>query len=140
MDPVTLIVSALTAGATVALQETAGTAVKDAYQGLAGLVRKKFGKDTKAKAALDGFKEDPEIWQKPLAKAVQESGIANDKGILVLAQELIKLLKSQNPSSKYNVKIKGSKQIVVGENAKVTMNLNEQPGKSKTRKPSKKSK
>ncbi|MCC6569781.1 MAG: hypothetical protein IT315_11145 [Anaerolineales bacterium] len=140
MEPVTLIVSALTAGATAALQETAGTAIKDAYQGLAGLVRKKFGKDTKAKTALDGSKEDPETWQKPLEKSVQESGIANDKEILGLAQELIKLLKSQNPSSKYNVKIKGSKQIVVGDNAKVTMNLNEQPRKLKTRKPSKKQK
>ena len=34
MDPVSLIVTALTAGAAVALKDTASQAVKDAYDGL----------------------------------------------------------------------------------------------------------
>ena len=34
MDPIALILSALTAGAVAALQETVGTAIKDAYKGL----------------------------------------------------------------------------------------------------------
>jgi hypothetical protein len=42
MEPTTLIISALVAGATAALKETASQAVKDAYAGLKALVQKHF--------------------------------------------------------------------------------------------------
>jgi hypothetical protein len=39
MDPISLILAALGAGALAAAKDTAGTAVKDAYQGLKTLIR-----------------------------------------------------------------------------------------------------
>ncbi len=42
MDPVTLIVTALAAGAASALQDGASAAVKDAYARLKALVKKRF--------------------------------------------------------------------------------------------------
>ena len=42
MDPVTLIVTALAAGAASALQDGAAAAVKDAYARLKALVKKRF--------------------------------------------------------------------------------------------------
>jgi len=134
MDPISMIVSALTAGAVAALQETAGTAINDAYQGLISLVKKKFGKDTKAVTALEGHAEDPDTWQKPLEKSIQESGAAEDKDVLEAAQKLLELVQSTQSSSKYDIKIEGDVQgLVQGDNAKVTMNFNEPEQKRKKR-------
>ena len=125
MDPVSLIISALTAGAVAGLQETAGTAIKDAYQSLVFLLQEKNRKDPKAKAVLEGHAEDPNTWQKPLEKSIQESGAAEDKEILLAAQKIIELMQSQKSSPKYDVKIEGNVQgIVQGDKAKVTMNFN----------------
>src|SRR5690349_10519961 len=92
MDPLTLIISALTAGAIAALQETTGTAIKDAYQGLIALLKQKFRKDPKATAALQGHAKDPETWQKSLEKAIKDKGLISDKAILEQAQKLHELL------------------------------------------------
>ena len=43
MEPISLILAALAAGAAAAAKDTAGTAVKDAYEGLKALIKKKFG-------------------------------------------------------------------------------------------------
>lgn len=140
MDPNTLIVSALTAGATGALQETAGTAIKYAYQAFTNLLRRKFQKDPKATLALESHTEDPQTWQKPLEKSIKETGAAQDEEILAAAQKLLELIQSQKPSAKYNVEIKGNVQgLVQGDHARVTMNFDETPKKRKPRKLDRKS-
>ena len=124
MDTITLIISALTAGATAALQETAGTALKDAYQALVSLLKKRFSKDPKAAAALEGHADDPDTWKKPLEKSLQELGVAEDQEILNAAKKIIELLKTDKNAPKYNVNIEGDAQgVVVGDKAKVTMNF-----------------
>ena len=135
MDPITLIVSALTAGATAALQETAGTAIKDAYQGLIVLIKEKFKKDPKATAALEGHAEDPETWQKPLEKSIRETGTATDQDVLAAAQKLLELTQSKKSSPKFDVKITGNVQgFVQGDHANVTMNFDETTTKPKKKK------
>jgi CHAT domain len=47
VDAISLIVAALGAGALAATKDTAGTAVKDAYQGLKTLIKKKFAEQGK---------------------------------------------------------------------------------------------
>jgi hypothetical protein len=42
MDPVTLILTALVAGAAASVKDTANQAVKDAYNGLQDLIKRKF--------------------------------------------------------------------------------------------------
>lgn len=126
MDPISMLVSALTTGAVMALQETAGTAIKDAYQGLVNLIGKRLAKDPKATAALEGHKEDPETWQKPLEKSLRESNVAEDPEVLALAQKLLQLTESQKASPKYNVKVTGDVQgFVQGDHATVSMNFEE---------------
>ena len=135
MDPITIIVSALTAGAITALQDTAGAAIKDAYQGLIALMKQKFSKDPKAAAALDGHTEDPETWQKVLEKSIRETGAAEDEQILLAARNLLELLQSQESSPKYNVEITGDvKGFVQGDHANVTMNFGKPTPKHKKRK------
>lgn len=124
MDPVTLIVSALTAGAAAALQETAGSAIKDAYQGLAGLVKKKFGSDEKAKKVLAGRKKVSKTDQKTLEKSVRNKGLSQDKEILKQAKKLQKLLSASGFIQNNLVKVSGDLVGFVQENkGNVVMNF-----------------
>jgi len=97
MDPVTLIVSALTAGAASAATEAASDVVKDAYSGLKGLLQSRFQGKPSAEMALAEAETDPDTWEKPLAKAVAEHG--SDEGVLALAQQLLQLLQSHQSAS-----------------------------------------
>jgi hypothetical protein len=59
---VDLIVAALAAGATAGVSGTATDAVKDAYELLKALIRRRFtGRDT-ARAALDADEIAPGLW------------------------------------------------------------------------------
>ena len=49
---------------------------------------------------LDGHAKDPETWQKPLAKSIEESGAVNDMEILKAAEKLLGLLQSDKSTSK----------------------------------------
>jgi hypothetical protein len=53
MEPISLIIAALGAGAIAAAKDTASTAVKDAYQGLKTLIKKKFESEPKAQMVLE---------------------------------------------------------------------------------------
>jgi hypothetical protein len=135
MDAIALILSALTAGATLAVQETAGTAIRDAYQGLVNLIKRKFNKDTEAAAVLDKHAEDPETWEKPLAKTIRAHAVSSDLEILQAAEKLMTLIQSQKPASKYNVSITGNVQgMVQGDHTKVTMNFTDSPKKRTSKK------
>jgi len=97
MDPVTLIVSALLAGAASAAQDTASNVVKDAYSGLKTLLQRRFQGKPAAETALAEAETDPDTWEKPLTKAVAEHG--SDEEVLALAQQLRQLLESQQSAS-----------------------------------------
>ena len=123
MDPVTLIVAALAAGAAKGASETVATGIKDAYQGLKQLVLRRFGGDRKAFDVLAEYEADPDTYEKPLAKQLQAAGAADDTELIVAAQEL---LSRADPAGaqvgKYNVQVSGRGQIgAIGDHANVTM-------------------
>ena len=60
MDPVSLVVAALVAGASTGVGETAAQAVKDAYAGLKGLIKRRFAGNAKAEETLADHETDPE--------------------------------------------------------------------------------
>ena len=62
MDPVTVIVAALTAGAVAGAQGTAATAVGELYSGLKALIASRFRGKPAAEAALRKFETDRETW------------------------------------------------------------------------------
>ena len=59
MDPVTLIVTALAAGAASALQDGTSAAVKDAYARLKALVTRRFAGRAKAELVLAEHEASP---------------------------------------------------------------------------------
>jgi hypothetical protein len=123
MDPVSLLVAALAAGASAALQDTISQAVKDAYGGLKSLLKRKLGGDKPlAQAVIERHEEAPEVWEKPLQEELAKTDVARDAEVVRAAQGLLALVDPDGArSGKYNVSISGGKGIVVGDHAKVQM-------------------
>jgi hypothetical protein len=129
MDPITLILSALAAGATAAMKDTAGTAVKDAYQGLKALVQRHFSGKSEAETALGNYESKPEVWKEPVKDALTQTGADKNEAIIKAAQALMVQVDPQGAArGKFNVNISGSAQgTVIGDHAQVTMSFNDAP-------------
>jgi hypothetical protein len=91
MDPITIILTALTAGATALASE----ALKDAYTGLKTLLQRKFAGKLAAEVALAKHEEKPDAWKIALKEELQETGADQDQEIITAAQMLIQLAKEQ---------------------------------------------
>jgi hypothetical protein len=116
MDPVTLIVTALAAGAASALQDDAKGAVKTALARLRGLVKKRFKDPANGKYVLEKHASAPEIWQPALRQELTESGAGSDPDLIAAAQELMKLLDAQGTQAgKYSVSAQNSTGVQVGD-------------------------
>ena len=107
MDPITLILTALVAGAA----KTAGDAAPDAYKGLKALIQKKFAGKPVAEAMLEEHEKDPEIYAAPLKKNLVEAGVHQDEEILKAAQALLEQLKPEAATGTINIG-QGAKGII----------------------------
>lgn len=123
MDPVTLVVTALSAGAVAgaesALQDGAKDAVGSAYQRLRALVRKRFAGDPSAELVLVEHEAAPRTWEAPLASKLAGLGVTDDSDLLSAARALLALLQDTNT---YNVTIRDSHGVQVG-NRNVQVNF-----------------
>jgi hypothetical protein len=126
MDPISLIVAALAAGASAALKDTTQQGVKDAYAGLKSLLKRKLAGEPPVEEAIEEHERAPDAWKEPLRERLGETGVGEDEEVIRKAQELLALVDPAGArAGKYNVTISGSKGIVVGDNAQVTMTFNE---------------
>jgi hypothetical protein len=109
MDPVTIIVTALAAGAVDAFKPAATEAVKDAYGKLKSTLINKFGRDSDVGQAVQKVEERPESEGR---KALLEEELTAVKEKLdvepKLAQELLKL-------TSYHANLTGDGTIVQGQ-------------------------
>jgi len=119
MDPVSMIVAALAAGAAAATKDTVSQAVKDAYAGLKALIQSRFAKKPQAELALMEFEKDPDTWEKPLQKSLLATGVDTDATVIEHAQRVLQLVQPQQYSrGKYNVQVTGNVQgQIVGDEA-----------------------
>lgn len=116
MDPVTLIVAALVAGAAQGVSETASGAVKDAYDGLKAKVKSWFGEQPSKELVLVEHEKSPDTWQAPLKAALAETGAAGDPAVVEAAQQLMALLDAAGTQSgKYLVDLRGAQGVQVGD-------------------------
>jgi hypothetical protein len=113
MDPLILILSALTAGAVTAAQTVAGDAIMDAYAELKSLLQQKFMGKQSAEVALDEHETDPTTWEVPLKKALMQAQADHDEAIIEAAQKVMTLVNPQQVAmGKYNMQITGNVQGV----------------------------
>lgn len=118
MDPVSLIVAALVAGAATALKDTASQAVKDAYAGFKALLRRRTEDAPAVEVAMQQHEEAPEVWEQPLRQQLTKAGIGQDAEVVAAATRLLALA---DPGGKYTVTITGGQGVVVGDGNSVKM-------------------
>ena len=109
MEPISLIIAALVAGAAKA----AGDAAPDAYNGLKALIKRKFAGEPKAEMVLEEHEQDPETYEAPLKKKLAEAGADKDEEIIKVARELLKQIKSEEPAAgkfktEFQAEVKGA--------------------------------
>ena len=116
MDPVAVIVTALTAGAASALQDGASAAVKDRYAQLKSLVKKRFAGRPKGELVLAEYEAAPQTWGAPLAAELSAAGAEGDVNLLAAAQALMSLIdEAGTRSGKYLVTVHDSQGLQVGD-------------------------
>lgn len=94
MDPLSLIIAALAAGAAAAAKDTAGAAIRDGYEGFKLLVRKKLAGNQAATVVLEEHEKDPVTFEAPLKKKLAEAAVEQDSVILRAAETLMEQLKA----------------------------------------------
>ncbi len=120
MDPITLIVTALAAGATAGGLDT-GTdatkaAVQTAYAKLRGLAKKRIAGQPDGELALERHEASPQKWESLLTAELTEAGAAGDADLVAAAKALMELFDGAGArAGKYNVTIKNSRGVQVGD-------------------------
>jgi hypothetical protein len=120
MEPVTLILAALAAGASAgaldALKDDAKEKVKAVYGKLHGLVKKRVSGRPHGELALAEYESAPRKWEGLLTAELTEAGAARDDDLVAAAKALMELIDQPGAKSgKYNVTIKNSKGVQVGD-------------------------
>jgi hypothetical protein len=116
MDPITLIVTALAAGAASALQDATSSAVKDAYARLTARVKKRLAAQPDGDLVLARHESAPQAWEGPLAAELSAAGAGDDPELVATAQALMSLVdEAGSRSGKYAVAIRDSQGVQVGD-------------------------
>jgi hypothetical protein len=116
VEPISLIVGALAAGAAGGFKDTAGAAVVDAYRGLRELVRRRLVGRPAAETALAEHETAPEVWQVPLVAELTRAGAGADEAIISAAQRVMALVDQAGAQSgKYSVDLTGAQGVQVGD-------------------------
>jgi hypothetical protein len=119
MDPITLIVLALAAGATAGLQAVASSAVTDAYASLKSLVKKRLAGQQDGEMVLNRYESAPQVWEAPLAQELTNAGAADDSELIAAAQAIMTLTdEAGHRAGKYTVDARGAQGVQIGEHGK----------------------
>jgi hypothetical protein len=112
MDPVTLIVAALAAGASTGLTDAVSQGIKDAYAGLRGLVLRRVTDTPAGEVAVIEHERDPDTWSAPLAKILTTTGADHDEELVTAAQRLMELLDPTGArAGTYNITASGERSV-----------------------------
>jgi hypothetical protein len=116
MEPITLIVTALAAGAALGITNTASSAVMDAYTTLKALVAKRLGGKPDAELVLAEHEKAPETWHAPLMAKLTEAGADRDGDLVAAAQVLMSLIDGSGAGTqKYTVDAQGAQGVQIGD-------------------------
>jgi hypothetical protein len=134
MDPISLIVAALAAGAAAGAQSTVTEAVKDAYAGLKALVRRRLTGRTAGEVALEQHEVKPEQWRPALEAELVETDAGSDDAVVEAAQRLMALLDhAGSQQGKYLVDVRGAQGVQVGDRNTQTNTFSSPPPSSERR-------
>ncbi len=115
MDPVTLIATALIAGAASGTTDTTASAVREIYTRLWGMVRRRTVGHPNARTALDTSRTGAPDRLDLLKTALWEVGAGTDAQLVTAAQELMELVDPDGARQGKYVVVRDAKNVVVGD-------------------------
>ncbi|MEU7584603.1 hypothetical protein AB0B50_44320 [Streptomyces sp. NPDC041068] len=129
MEPVTLVLTALAAGAVAGLKDTAGAAVKDAYMALKGLVSRRIADQPLGEQLVEQYESAADTWREPLRAALLSAGADKDPEVARMAGELLKMTDAEaTAASKYTLHVEGNVQgLAQGDHQRVDMTFDRPP-------------
>lgn len=132
MDPVTTaILAAVEAGANSAAGDVAKKALVDLYNGLKGLLKKRFGSESKVAVAVDALEGQPEATGRRLTveeelKAVKAD---SDPELLAAAQALLDQIKACPGGEQHITNVQGDFNVVADRGSSASINISGSVGK-----------
>jgi hypothetical protein len=129
MDAISIIETALVAGAAASAKDTASQAVKDAYAGLKSLLSRLLADKPRAQIILDEHEIDPQTYEKPLRKLLIEAHADQDVDLFSAAERVITLVQPQQVGmGKFTIQNTGTVQGQnIGDNNTISQNFGNQP-------------
>jgi alkyl hydroperoxide reductase subunit AhpF len=131
MDPITTaILAALVAGVTAGATDVGKKAIIDAYEGLKGIIKKKFGSQNKVTEAISSLEGAPESEGRKLTlqEEVTATEADQDQDILAAVQELEKQLAAHGDERVQKMlRSAGGKQTMRGRGGKSTQDMSDSP-------------
>lgn len=122
MDPISLIVAALVAGAAAGVQDTATDAVKSAYSTLKRMISNRTA--GRSHDAVEVIEQDPSSATDALESVLRESRAEDDQDLLAAAAQLQTAVKAATGDMRvWDNKIENSKGVIVGNQGTVNMDL-----------------
>ena len=102
MEPVSIIVAALAAGAAAAFKDTAEQAIKDAYAGFKALVQRKY-----ERVSVEDLERKPDSEPKQLSvrEDLTDAGAGNDRELLDQAKALLDAVKAHDRAATASINI-----------------------------------
>jgi len=121
VDPVSLIVAALAAGAAAGAQGAVTNLVSDAYAALKALVRRRFAGRSSGEVALEKHQINPDAWRSALAAELKDAGAAGDRELLDAARRLMAMVDPEGTDAgKYRVDVRGAQGVQIGDHGTQT--------------------
>jgi hypothetical protein len=117
MDPVTVIVAALAAGAAAGVSEAASMTVRDCYAGLRKAVWQWIAArrgESDARTTLEALEADPRAARQYLTDVIITTGAGHSGDIVAAAQRLLGLLDPTTARS-YLVDLREAKGVQIGD-------------------------
>jgi RIP homotypic interaction motif len=120
MDPITLIVTALAAGATAGgldtVKDATKAAIKTADAKLRGLAKQRVAGQPDGELALERHAASPQKWETLLTGELTEAGAAGDAALVAAARALMELVDAAGArAGKYNVTIANAHGVQIGD-------------------------
>lgn len=116
VEPVSLILGALVAGAVRAAGDVASTAVKDAYSGLRDALKRRLAGNPAAQTAMEEFAADPNNWRPALETYLRQADVAADQALIEAAERVMAAVDPDGAAGgKYRVAVGSAQGVQVGD-------------------------